>query len=163
MNDEYFDLATPDPYFSDFVDRPEDQLSGRPLAGKIAIRQFFESIAFFATERQQKGGSENGGTIYENLRERNLTVIGPNVGQYILENAHLFPADLRGKHALAFWGKVYRSSGGHRYVRGLYWGGVKWTWFYKCVDEGDWGWPTHVRAVLLVQRAVSMSLPRADP
>lgn len=136
----YFDLATPDPgfEFSNFTVRPEDQLPGRPIEGRIEVTRFSEHFTFFLTDSQQKVGGTNGSKIYNELKERKLPVLGPNVGQYLYEHQELIPVELRGKKMLVFWGKVYRDSSGYRCVRSLDWDGERWRWDYGWIGLGRW-------------------------
>ena len=54
-------------------------------------------------------------------------VLNANVLDYLLAHPELIPEEWKGKYVF-FWGTIYRSSSGDRYVRSLYWGGGAWVW-----------------------------------
>lgn len=143
----FFDLATPDPEFSDspgFTVRSDDQfLLPRSKDGKIEVARFFQHLQLFLTEGQQKG-EKNGAAIYNEIVERGLPVLGPNVGQFLYEHQELIPVELRGNVALVFWGKVYRRlSDQGRCVWYLYWNGYRWTWEYGLLAQDYWSACAH--------------------
>lgn len=150
-NRRWFDLATADPDFPGFTERSEDQLPGRPLAGKIEIGRFFDSLKLLVTDEQQKG-TVNGGKIYDYLKRMNAPVLGPNVGEFLYQNQELIPVELRGKVVLLFWGKIYCNSDDGCCVRFLYWYGKRWVWNY-CWINGGGSWLARDRAVVLARQS----------
>jgi hypothetical protein len=151
---QYLDLSAPDPEFtSEFVDfftvRPEDQIPGRPTEGHIEISQLMSSLEFFVTEEQRQGELMRGSSIYREIKEHNLPVLGPNVGQFLYEHQDIIPTELRYKVEFMFWGKVYRANNENPVVRGLRWSGSEnmWVWSWRVVKAGYWRIENH--AVLL--------------
>lgn len=137
-----FDLMTPDPPFSGFTSKLEDQLPGRPVEGRLDG----VNLLLVAIEAQQRR-MVHAKLIFDAFKETGALVLGPNFGQFLHDNQRLIPSELRGKFALAFWGRIYRCSGNGRCIRYLVWNGVRWIWEFDWFEDG---WNATRRAVVLV-------------
>jgi len=87
------------------------------------------------------GGQKNGQRIIgTKLRNRlaRKRVYNANVLDYLLANLELIPEEWKGKW-IFFWGTIYRNSFGCLCVRCLGWGGVRWHWYYRWLDNGFCG------------------------
>jgi len=135
----WFDLAIPDPDFFEHVIDPRDQLSARPVEGRLAIATVFERLQLHVFDFQvMESGEVRGYEVLSDLRIAEALVLGPNLGQLLYENQHLIPEEFRNRK-LFFWGKIYRDPEDDRYVRCLYWNGSAWQWSDCYVDGPGWG------------------------
>ena len=75
--------------------------------------------------------------VGNNLRQEldDQPTLNANVLDYLLAHPELIPEEWKGK-AVFFWGTIYRRSDGGLYVRCLYWGGSKWRWHGRWLDNG---------------------------
>jgi hypothetical protein len=95
-------------------------------------------------EPEQKTGSIEGETLRERLKGKE--VMNAAVLDYLLTHTELIPEAWKSKY-VCFWGTVYRYSGGHLYVRCLYWCDGVWDWNSYWLDyRWDDRHPTAVRA-----------------
>jgi hypothetical protein len=96
-------------------------------------------------ENEQKNGKVlTGSKLCQRLISK--MVLNANVLDYLLANPYLIPEEWKDKHVF-FWGTVYSSRGGNRFVRFLCWDDEKWSWYYDWLGNGFRGSsPAAVRA-----------------
>lgn len=98
----------------------------------------------FLAEGQRRGKWMKGYVLRKELEGQ--PVMNANVLDYLLAQPHLIPEEWKGKYVF-FWGTIYRNADGNLYVRCLFWGGDRWSWGARWLDD-DWydGDPAALRA-----------------
>ena len=98
------------------------------------------AVQFYLSEPQRNGKIIEGNKLRKELTDK--PVLNANVLDYLLSHPHLIPEEWkqdsegRARH-IFFWGTIYRDSGGHPFVRFLYyWPGVRWGWRFSWLDRG---------------------------
>lgn len=89
-------------------------------------------VAFLRDGESYTGGEE----MVRRDRSEFKCNLGQAAAEWLLENPHLIPIDLRGK-ALVFTGTIWQCPGGGRRVVYLYWRDVRWILHFRWLDS-DW-------------------------
>lgn len=98
----------------------------------------FSKIRFYLSPNQQSGGDE-GNKLRKELASK--PALNANVLEYLLAHPKLIPEDWkrdkwRRTRYILFWGTIYRSWTGFRYVRCLCFCGGKWNSIYHWLGNG---------------------------
>ena len=86
-------------------------------------------ITLYLDDEQKDGKHIEGNKLREKLKGK--PVLNATVLDWLLEHPEYIPEDWKGKYVY-FWGTIYSSPHGDRYVLCLYWGGGAW--------HRDYGW-----------------------
>ncbi|MFA6404756.1 MAG: hypothetical protein WCW03_02040 [Candidatus Paceibacterota bacterium] len=97
-----------------------------------------KKIEFWLSKLQKKGNAIRGNDLRKELAKQR--VLNANVLDYLLKNPHLIPEawkkDENGNtRYIFFWGTIYRGADDDLYVRCLRWGGGRWGWNCRWLDN----------------------------
>ena len=90
-------------------------------------------VKLYLSEPQRQNKVINGHELKKKLLDK--SVLPANILDYLLDHPHLTPEEWKGK-IVFFWGTIYSDAYGGLYVRGLYWSGGRWDWFYYWLGYG---------------------------